>query len=159
MKLPLVTIDSPNAAILRKDLSSIVTDPEEVRKLAPAVKRACSKHRGCGIAAPQLGLEMNFFYLDGRLFHPARNTFCINPSFTPVGTGTASDVEGCLSLHHRTHIVPRFSTISVAFTDLKGNEVKMELSGWAGRAFQHEFDHLLGLMIDRFPAEHQGYDT
>ena len=101
------------------------------------------KHfNGVGLAAPQLGLPYKVFCMNGDpLF------VCFNP----VITGTSSDEvmmdEGCLSFPGLYLKVKRPSTIRVRFQDYNGDRVIKKFGGMTARVFQHEYEHMQGLVF------------
>jgi peptide deformylase len=77
----------------------------------------------------------------------------VNPRITPIGSGRDEDWEGCLSIPDIRGMVPRFSEISVAALDRRGQSVELRLKGFAARVAQHETDHLDGvLFFDRMTS-------
>jgi peptide deformylase len=78
----------------------------------------------------------------------------INPELVAPGEEVATDDEGCLSLQGLLLPVERAASVKVKAKDPQGADVIMELEGFAARAFQHELDHLDGVLIlDRTTAE------
>ena len=110
-----------------------------------ALKRTST---GIGLALPQLGISVRGFMLAGKLFHPCRNRFCFNPSVIERSIATELHEEGCLSLPGKYFHVRRATHVKVTYTDRKGKEVTEDLYGMAARAFQHELDHLDGILIN-----------
>ncbi len=101
---------------------------------------------GTGLAAPQVGISRRLFVI----FYGGRKYFCINPviikSMKPMVTAS----EGCLS-YPGVHVpVTRFERIKVEYLDLAGNINRHYMNGWIARIFQHELDHLDGIVfLDR----------
>jgi peptide deformylase len=71
----------------------------------------------------------------------------INPRITRFSQETALGAEGCLSIPGLMGEVERAKEIIVEGQNRKGNPVKMKLSGWTARIFQHEIDHLNGVLF------------
>ncbi|KGA98863.1 peptide deformylase [Alkalihalobacillus alcalophilus ATCC 27647 = CGMCC 1.3604] len=112
---------------------------------------------GVGIAAPQIGISKRMFavhtydendvlYSYG-LFNPKMISHSVEENHLDGG-------EGCLSVDREiTGIVPRHARITVKGTTLEGEEVKLKLKGYIAIVFQHELDHLDGIMFyDRIEA-------
>jgi peptide deformylase len=60
------------------------------------------------------------------------------------------DYEGCLSIPSIRALVPRYQSIRVSYSDLTGQRLEVDFEGFIARVFQHEFDHLNGLVyLDR----------
>lgn len=107
--------------------------------------------RGIGLAANQVALPYRLFVVNvtGDPAEKDEEFVFLNPEI--VGRkGNAEDEEGCLSLPELYGPVRRPEEIVVEAFDLKGNGFEMTLDDLPGRAIQHEFDHLDGvLFIDR----------
>src|SRR5690625_4305102 len=106
---------------------------------------------GVGLAAPQLGINkrmiaVHFVDYDGKeysygLFNPKILSHSVEKAYLPNG-------EGCLSVDRDVPgLVPRYSRITVKATTLEGEEVKLRLKGYAAIVFQHEIDHINGVMF------------
>lgn len=77
-------------------------------------------------------------------------TVMINPSFIALSDEIEKDWEGCLSIPDIRAKVPRYKLIKISYTSQQGYQESMELSGFVVRVFQHEYDHLNGLVyLDR----------
>jgi peptide deformylase len=116
------------------------------KSLRQALKRSSS---GIGIALPQLGVALQGFHIDSKVQHPHVSRFCFNPSWVDLEEGEVTDTEGCLSIADgkTKYPVTRARTIRATYTNEKGTEVVEELTGFAARVFQHESDHLDGVLI------------
>ncbi|WP_088005826.1 peptide deformylase [Indiicoccus explosivorum] len=106
---------------------------------------------GVGIAAPQVGKLKRLFALhlekeDGQLL----SLVAVNPKIVSHSVELAylSTGEGCLSVDRSVPgYVPRYARITARFTDLNGDEQRMRLKGFPAIAFQHELDHLNGVLF------------
>jgi peptide deformylase len=109
--------------------------------------------RGVGLAGPQVGFGMNIFVM--RTEHGMNNgtreaMVIINPHVVIEYEDTYVDMEGCLSIPGLMGKVQRHRELGVVFYDAYGVRKDMALSGFPARGFQHEFDHLNGILfIDR----------
>ena len=111
---------------------------------------------GVGLAAPQVYQSKRIFILAS---HPNPRyskapkmtpTAVINPKIISHSSKTIKDWEGCLSIPGIRALVPRWQSISVKFTDRQGRAVKRQFKDFVARIFQHESDHLDGLVfLDR----------
>jgi peptide deformylase len=142
-------------------LTSVATEvpdeqaPAHLLHLAKGLKMALKRSdTGIGIALPQLGVSLRGFHIAAKVAYPRKARFCFNPSWEDVGQGTVTHNEGCLSIEEGKALFPvtRARTIKVTYTNEKGREVIEELSGLAARVFQHEYDHLDGVLITAKPA-------
>lgn len=109
---------------------------------------------GMGLAAPQLGINENFFVVcheesDG-IF---KNYVMINPKMVSNSEELiyASEGEGCLSVNREVcGIVPRYARVTFTGFDIEGKPIKIRAREELAIAFQHELDHLNGILfIDR----------
>ena len=102
---------------------------------------------GIGLAAPQIGVSLQLFVVDissGRESN-ALMTF-INPELVQ-GEGQVREDEGCLSVPEIYGPTPRFEKVILRGTHRDGQIVEVEGEGLQARAFQHEIDHLQGLLF------------
>ncbi|MCP8616059.1 peptide deformylase [Salirhabdus salicampi] len=106
---------------------------------------------GVGLAAPQIGLSKRMIAVHFIDFHNKEYSYGLfNPKIVShsVEKTYLSSGEGCLSVDREVPgIVPRYNRITVKATDLEGKEVKLRLKGFASIVFQHEIDHLNGVMF------------
>ena len=114
---------------------------------------------GIGIAAPQVGKNKRIAVVEvdeGDKFE------LINPEIIEA-KGESIDVEGCLSIPHVYGTVKRADVVTVRYYDREGEEIEVTAFGYLARAFQHEIDHLAGVlfvekMIEQIPeAELEDY--
>ncbi len=139
-----------------------VQDFSGIKRLAEEMLETMFEARGVGLAAPQIGLSQRLFvaveYADEPeeeepLRHLVRRVFVVaNPVITHR-EGQVEGTEGCLSLPGLySEEVPRAERIRVAFQDEEGRPQTLELEGYMARVFQHEIDHLDGILFfERLP--------
>lgn len=117
---------------------------------------------GVGIAAPQIGISkrmiaVHFHDFDEKLYSYA----LFNPKIIShsVELTYLASGEGCLSVDREIPgYVPRYARITVRGTDIEGNNVKLRLKGYSAIVFQHEIDHINGIMFyDRINKEDPFY--
>ncbi len=102
---------------------------------------------GVGLAAPQVGEPLRIFVVDVSLGRdPKGLVVMINPEFV-VRDGMQLEEEGCLSVPGFNATVVRPSHVIVKGLDREGRESQHEGTGLLARAFQHEMDHLDGLLF------------
>lgn len=102
--------------------------------------------RGVGLAAPQIGEPYRFFVMDAG--DKVRKV--INPEILSTGNSLAEMEEGCLSVPGIHKKVKRPKRIHVRYQNEMGETVEEDLKDYPARVFQHEFDHLNGvLFVDR----------
>lgn len=152
-KLKLVRKGEPDDAILSEDLSEIQSDPKRIAAHFAEMKRLCKEYGGLGLAANQVGLRENFFFVSNKVRllpnYPGA-LLVINPTWEVHRDGRqyTAEREGCLSLPRRLFDVERYSKITATWDDTSGSRVKPRtLSGLAAQVFQHECDHLKGVLL------------
>jgi peptide deformylase len=125
---------------LTPEIDRLVEDMIETMYAAP----------GIGLAAPQIGVPLRLFVIDlsvGR--DPSGLIVMINPEFVERD-GMQLEEEGCLSMPGFNATVVRPSRVVIKGLDRGGTEQRHEGSGLLARAFQHEMDHLEGMLfVDR----------
>jgi len=145
------------AEVLRlqaKEVQDIHAD--EVQLIIDDMFTTLADTNGVGIAAPQISASWRMMIIASRPserypYAPEMEpVLMINPCFEPVGNATEKDWEGCLSIPGIRAKVPRFAQIKVNYTNTAGETVSQQLAGFVARVFQHEYDHLDGLVyLDR----------
>ena len=106
---------------------------------------------GMGMAAVQIGILKRFFTV---VYEKDDGEFdvyvVVNPKITSTSTEKiyVEDGEGCLSINRSTEgIVPRFARITVEGYDIDGNKIRIRAREELAIAFQHEIDHLNGILF------------
>ncbi|MBA4696024.1 MAG: peptide deformylase [Legionella sp.] len=124
--------------------------------LAGTLINIMSIENGIGLAAPQIGISKRaivFGFNDLHLKPHLPNIPCtilFNPSFEPTSDALVEDYEGCLSVGTLRAKVPRYQSIYFSGYDIEGKKIEKEVSGLHARVFQHEYDHLDGILfLDR----------
>lgn len=106
---------------------------------------------GVGLAAPQIGISKRMFAVHFTDFHDKEYSYkLINPKIVShsVDLTYLPNGEGCLSVDRDVPgIVPRYAKITVKATTIDGEEITLRLKGYAAIVFQHEIDHLNGIMF------------
>lgn len=96
-------------------------------------------YTGLGLAAPQIGLPYRIFMIDGNLYSA--------PEILSYSSSTSIEEEGCLSLPNRKFLVERSNYINVRYLSFTGDIINKKLSGFQARIYQHELQHLDGILI------------
>jgi peptide deformylase len=117
---------------------------------------------GVGIAAPQVSQSYQLLIVasrpNPRYPHAPemQPTVMINPCFVSHGAERVKDWEGCLSIPGIRGLVPRYREIEVAYLDRMGQLQQQVLTDFVARIFQHELDHLSGMVfLDRVESTHE----
>lgn len=111
--------------------------------------------KGVGLAAPQIGLNEDVFVYNPSESKDWARVVC-NPIVTKYSEKVIVEEEGCLSLRsdYCAGQVARSTWIEVQYQNELGQNVRRRLKGFEARVFQHEYDHLKGILCyDRFPPE------
>ena len=155
MILPVIKYGSP---ILRKFSYDIHEEdlPEQVSK---NMFDTLKKDGGIGLAGPQIGLLKKIFIMDTTLLleddpllQKVEQVF-VNPKILEVSDDQVIYNEGCLSIPGIYKDLYRPAKIRVRYQNLSFNTIEEELEGMPARIFQHEYDHLEGILfIDKLSA-------
>ncbi len=155
MILPVIKYGSP---ILRKFSYDIHEEdlPEQVSK---NMFDTLKKDGGIGLAGPQIGLLKKIFIMDTTLLleddpllQKVEQVFA-NPKILEVSDDQVIYNEGCLSIPGIYKDLYRPAKIRVRYQNLSFNTIEEELEGMPARIFQHEYDHLEGILfIDKLSA-------
>jgi peptide deformylase len=129
------------------DLQALIDDMVETMRAAP----------GVGLAATQLGVRQRVIVVeyppeggDDEAERPPKLYVVVNPEITRRSSEMISASEGCLSIPGYVGDVERHVAVTVRGLNRRGQPVRLKARGWTARIFQHEIDHLDGvLFIDR----------
>ena len=116
-----------------------------VSPLLGEMTRMLTLHKGQGLAAPQLGVSLRLFMLAPERRN-GRPLVVLNPRVLRTSRAYGVDWEACLSVPGHGALVERPQSVEVAFDTLSGTTVECVLRGDRARAFQHECDHLDGVL-------------
>jgi len=129
-------------------------DTPELHALLTDLRDTMAAANGAGIAAPQIGVNLqvvifgnttpNPRYPDRELVPP---TVLINPVITPLGSDEAQAWEGCLSVPGLRAMVPRWARVRYTGFDEKGQPIDRTVEGFHALVVQHECDHLIGKLF------------
>jgi peptide deformylase len=128
-----------------KDLHILIDDMVETMREAP----------GVGLAAPQIGLSERLIVIEyyereedeENEEAPKKVWAVINPEIVKVSEETALGAEGCLSIPGLVGEVERHTEVQVKGLNRHGKPMKIKAKGWLARIFQHEIDHLNGVLF------------
>lgn len=145
--LKIVTYPDP---VLSSKAEPVEEVTEEIRDLMDRMLAVMYDAPGVGLAAPQVGVSKRIIVLDASRSENGRNPIrLVNPEIV-CGEGAVSSEEGCLSLPDFTGEIKRNETVTVKGLDENGKEVTFYADGVLAIIFQHEIDHLDGvLLVDR----------
>ncbi len=137
---------------LREKSQPIAEISDEIRLLAEDMLEVMYDEPGIGLAAPQVGERVRLIVVDTDWNEEGAEKdplVLLNPEIT-AREGTVTGSEGCLSVPDLQAEVERSETVTLEAQDLEGEPVRIEAVGLQAVCFQHEVDHLDGvLFIDR----------
>jgi peptide deformylase len=115
----------------------------QTERLAKQMLTLMREQQGIGLAAPQIGISKRVFVMDVH----GRERACFNPEITFWSDVLIEFPEGCLSFPGEECIIKRPDTISVRYQDCHGDWIEDDMVGLEARCFQHELDHLDGVVM------------
>ncbi len=147
-----------------REPSRPVTDPADpaVQALIDDLIASVAEVNGVGIAAPQVFEPLTLFIVASRPNprYPAAPdmapTAMINPELVWSSPDTEKGWEGCLSVPGLRGLVPRHKRVGIRYLDRAGRLREEVYEGFLARIFQHEFDHINGLVfLDRVESSRE----
>ena len=158
--LDIVTIPNPS---LRRKTRPVTQFDADLQKLIDDMIETMRDAPGVGLAAPQVGRPLRLSVIEtvpkvdeeGNEIEESRELFVIiNPEIIWESRDELLGVEGCLSIPGYVGEVARAEKIRVRAQDRHGRKMRLRLSGWTARIFQHEIDHLNGVLyIDKLTSK------
>lgn len=150
--MEIVKAPDPKLRVITKPVKKI--NPALLQTLKEMIKltKTFKEPEGVGLAAPQIGLDESFFVMkNGQKFISV-----INPKVLFNGKRTTKYFEGCLSTPHIWGEVRRHTSIKVSYQDSGGKIIIQPLKGVLAWIFQHEIDHLNGVLFQDRVLEQKG---
>ncbi len=140
-----------------------ITDPK-ISQLIDSLIATAVANNGVGIAAPQVSQSLRLFIVASRpnIRYPhapnMQPTAMINPKIISHSEEKVKDWEGCLSVPGLRGLVPRYQNIEVEYLTREGVLERKVLTDFVARIFQHELDHLDGIVfLDRLESNEDLY--
>jgi peptide deformylase len=118
---------------------------ENLKALAARMLELMRQAKGVGLAAPQVGENVRLFVMNPT-GDPKDEQVYVNPELTEA-SGSEEAEEGCLSLPGINVNIVRDKSLRMKAKDLDGNPIEQTASGYIARIWQHEFDHLNGILL------------
>jgi peptide deformylase len=147
--LPIKTFGAP---VLREPTRPVERFDKELARLAEDMLETMYDAPGVGLAATQVGMSLRFFVYDDGEHGPVA---LANMEIVSADEDLEID-EGCLSVPGLWFPVRRADRVRVRGLDLSGEPVELEGEGLLARIFQHETDHVDGMLyLDRLSEEHR----
>jgi peptide deformylase len=158
--MPIREIIGPNNPVLRRKAKAVENpNTAATQQLINDMIETMREAPGVGLAAPQVAVGQRVAVIEyGEVpegapedFEPEKKLYVIvNPEIVARSEEMVDGAEGCLSLPGYAGNVKRHEAVTVRALNRKGKPIKIKARGWLARIFQHEIDHLDGvLFIDR----------
>lgn len=147
IKYPDPSLRAKNEEITMEELKD-----GSIKQLAKEMFLVMYAAEGVGLAAPQVGVNKRLmvFNESGDRKKWLDEVVMINPKIVEGSEGTEIGIEGCLSFPGMDGDVERAKWVKVEALNMSGKKIKKKYTGWTARLFQHEYDHLDGVVyIDR----------
>jgi len=145
--LPIRTLGDP---VLRETCRPVERFDGWLQRTAEDMLQTMYAAPGVGLAANQVGMAMRFFVYDDGDGHSG---FVANPELSELKEEDTID-EGCLSIPGPFHPTTRALKVRLRGSDVQGDRIDVSAAGLLARIFQHETDHLNGMLyIDRLEEE------
>lgn len=152
---PIVTLPDP---VLRRKARPVTQFDKTLQTLIDDMVDTMRDAPGVGLAAPQVGISERVIVVEyaeedeetaetKQTNAKPRLYVVVNPEIVKVSQETEFGVEGCLSIPGLVGEVERFSTIQIKGLNRHGQPLKLKAEGWLARIFQHEIDHLNGVLF------------
>ncbi|MEO5928265.1 MAG: peptide deformylase [Patescibacteria group bacterium] len=140
---PIVTHPTPSLRERSKEVDPAIIGTPEFQVYLDVLIATMWKEDGVGLASPQVGNNIRVIVVtrqgEGQIF--------INPELTKISTAKATDEEGCLSVPGIWGFVERAKKVSIRALDRHGRRVELECKGLEATIFQHEIDHINGVLF------------
>ncbi len=130
--------------VLRQRAAEVTDIDGRLAQLAEDMIATMYDAPGAGLAAPQVGVQKRLFVYDAHDDTGAH--VIVNPTITE-SRGEWTYEEGCLSVPGLSWDIVRPNEVHLTGLDLDGNELSIEADEYLGRIFQHELDHLDGILL------------
>ncbi len=149
--LDIVTFPEPSLRLKSKPVTKFDT---ELQTLIDNMFETMRDAPGVGLAAPQIGESLRLVVVEysedeDENVRPKKYVL-VNPDIIKSSEEMVTDIEGCLSLPGLAGRVERHEAVTIKAKNRFGKPLKIEAEGWLARIFQHEIDHLDGVLyIDR----------
>ena len=153
-------VQDPNPILHKKTPPVTKFNSDEFKKLIKDMKDTLAKEDGLGLAAPQIGESLNVFVIPddiapvaksrailSPIIKPEKRTVFVNPEIRFCSKSTEVLEEGCLSVKGIYRETPRSFKVKLKARDERGHKFSVSAEGLLARIFQHETDHLNGILF------------
>jgi peptide deformylase len=141
--------------ILRQKTRPVTSFDDDLQQLIDDMIETMREAPGVGLAAPQIGRSLQLTVIEtlpelddeGHEIEDSRELYVIaNPEIVWRSRQMVDGIEGCLSIPGYVGEVERHEEIRLRAQDRQGKKIKLKVKGWTARIFQHEIDHLHGVL-------------
>lgn len=161
--MAILKIIYPNDCRLRQPAETVTVFDNALKQLADNMLETMQNRNGVGLAGPQVGVMRRICVIEIPTFrngddqppHPqsGQSYVLVNPEIVRSAKNKSESEEGCLSVPTWYGCVERSDWVEVTAHDLEGKLFKLKVDDLLSRAFQHEIDHLDGVLFtDRITA-------
>jgi len=138
--------------VLRRKARAVTRFEAELQTLIDDMIETLREAPGVGLAAPQVGVSDRLIVVeypedDEQEDSPKKLYVVVNPEIKETSAETEMGIEGCLSIPGLHGEVERALAVTVKGLTRRGQPVKIKAKGWLARIFQHEIDHLNGVVF------------
>lgn len=148
----IVKAPDPKLRVQTKPVKKINSHLHQTLKEMVKLTKTFNDPEGVGLASTQVGLNESFFVAKNN----TKFMSVINPKIISSGKRTKKYFEGCLSTPNIWGEVKRFTNIKVSYQDTDGKNITVTLKGILAWIFQHEMDHLNGILFQDRVLEQKG---
>ena len=149
--MPLLNIVTVPDPVLRRKAHKVTEFGKDFQTLVDDMIETLRDAPGVGLAAPQVGLSEQLIVIeygdDDDESVPKKLFVVANPEIIQTSEAVVEGLEGCLSVPDLVGSVERFESIVVKGLNRHGKPVKIKAKDWLARIFQHEIDHLNGILF------------
>jgi len=137
--------------VLRRKAHKVTQFDDDLQVLIEDMIETVRDAPGVGLAAPQVGVSQRVIVVeyaedDEMEDSPKKLYVAVNPEIIQPSEETELGIEGCLSVPGLVGEVDRHTAITIKAQNRRGQSLKIKASGWLARIFQHEIDHLDGII-------------
>jgi peptide deformylase len=144
------TINTFPDTVLRQKAETVKVFDKDLQRLTEDMIETMRDAPGVGLAAPQIGVSKRVIVIefgnedDDTL--PKQLFVMVNPEIVSESKEKVVGIEGCLSVPGVVGEVDRAQVVSVVGQGTDGKKIKIRAQGWLARIFQHEIDHVNGIL-------------
>ncbi len=134
-----------NDPVLREKCKKVGKVDKKIKKLVVDMVQTMKKRQGIGLSAPQVGLLKKIITIAD--LENQRILVLVNPKILKKSRETEINEEGCLSFPDIFLKIKRAKEVEIEGLDINGEKIEIKAQGLLARVFQHEVDHLDGILF------------